>query len=242
MPQPNELPRVMPPIALGDVSRAALLEAADANFAVHAAWAVDATDGMRVSEEFGVVLSDSGLNCDTFNVACRARFPEAEAPHRVRSALGFYRESGSPFSWWVSPADTPVGLPELLLAEGLREDETEVAMAVDLAGLRTSRLAPAGLEIRRVHEVERLRDFARHYDDVDVLRFYERAAPALLAPDSPQWFYVGYIDGVAVATSEVTFGGGVAGIYCVSTLEAFRRRGIGTAMTLQPLLDARGHG
>ena len=37
-------------------------------------------------------------------------------------------------------------------------------------------------------------------------------------------------------------GGGIVGLYNISTLESFRRRGIGTALTLQPLLDARESG
>jgi ribosomal protein S18 acetylase RimI-like enzyme len=61
-------------------------------------------------------------------------------------------------------------------------------------------------------------------------------------PESPQWRYVGYLSGAPVATAELTIGGGVAGLYNITTLEAYRRRGIGTALTLRPLLEARDHG
>lgn len=69
-------------------------------------------------------------------------------------------------------------------------------------------------------------------------------AERLLAPDAPQWFYVGYLAGQPVAASELTIGGWVVGMYNVCTLEAYRRRGFGMALTLRPLLDAReaGHG
>ena len=36
--------------------------------------------------------------------------------------------------------------------------------------------------------------------------------------------------------------GDIVGLYNISTLEAFRRRGVGTALTLQTLLDARDGG
>jgi ribosomal protein S18 acetylase RimI-like enzyme len=93
-----------------------------------------------------------------------------------------------------------------------------------------------------------LSDFARinaanwSPPDRDVVRFYELAAPILLAPGSPIRLYVGYAGGEAVAASELTVGGGVAGLYGISTLASHRRRGFGTALTLRPLLDARAEG
>jgi predicted acetyltransferase len=45
-----------------------------------------------------------------------------------------------------------------------------------------------------------------------------------------------------VAAAELTVAGGVVGLYGVSTLLGYRRRGIGGAMTLRPLHDARAAG
>jgi GNAT superfamily N-acetyltransferase len=45
-----------------------------------------------------------------------------------------------------------------------------------------------------------------------------------------------------VATSAVYYACGVAGIYMVATLEAYRGRGIGRVITLAPLVDARRRG
>jgi ribosomal protein S18 acetylase RimI-like enzyme len=75
-----------------------------------------------------------------------------------------------------------------------------------------------------------------------VLRFYELAAPVLLRDDAALWLYVGYLDDIPVATADLAIGGGVVGLYSICTLEAYRRRGFGSALTLQPLLDARAQG
>jgi ribosomal protein S18 acetylase RimI-like enzyme len=230
---------------------AALAEAADANLAVHAGWAQRRTPGMRVLDDDALVLVDSGLPCDTFNVICRARLTDGAAAARVGDAVAYFATVGRPFSWWVGPADRPAngGLGALLEAAGLVRAEGEVAMAADLGTLRPGEPAPRGLTVRRVRTREELADFARVNaanwtpPDVDVLVFYDRAAPALLADDSPLRFYVGYADGRPVATAELAEGGGVVGLHNIATLEAHRRRGFGSALTLRALLDglARGH-
>ena len=68
------------------------------------------------------------------------------------------------------------------------------------------------------------------------------ASDLLLSVDSPLRFYVGYLEGVAVAASELTIGGGVAGLYNISTRAGYRRRGIGSAMTRWPLIEAVRNG
>ena len=231
-----------------DLRGADLAAAADANLVAHVSWVQQRTPGMRVIDEPDLVLVDSGLPCDSFNIVCRARLEPEVARERVRDAVGYFHGVGRPFTWWLGPADRLPELGEILLAAGLELAETEVAMAADLAALPAGDLSPGGLQIQRVGTDGQLQDFARIIGanqtppDPEVLRFYELAAPALLSGDSALWLYVGYLEDVPVATAELTLGGGVVGLYNLSTLPAYRRRGFGTGLTLQALLDGRKQG
>jgi ribosomal protein S18 acetylase RimI-like enzyme len=105
-----------------------------------------------------------------------------------------------------------------------------------------------GLEIQRVRSAQALDTFAgllaSNWEPPDrwVIEFYRQAARAVLSDASPQWFYIGVLDGEPVATAELAIGGGVVGLYNISTLPLYRARGIGAAMTHRPLVDARAAG
>jgi GNAT superfamily N-acetyltransferase len=235
-------------LSLSNFSPADLAAAANANLVTHASWVQARTPGMQAIVEDDLVLVDCGLPCDTFNLVCRARLAEGNARARINEAIRYFAEAGRPFSWWLNPGDMPAGLGDLLVEAGLHRAETEMAMAANLDHLPPGDLSPNGLRIERVRTAAQLTDFATILaanwtpPDGDVIRFYEMAAPLLLGNDPALWFYVGYLGDVAVAASELTLGGGVAGLYSVCTLESYRRQGFGSALTLRPLLDARAKG
>jgi GNAT superfamily N-acetyltransferase len=226
---------------------AALALAAEANFVLHAGWAPRRLPGMRVRDADGLVLIDSGLACDTFNIVCAARLALPSAPARIAATVAHFQDVGRPFTWWVGPADQPAALPEFLTAAGLALAGGETAMAVDLAALPASS-PPVGLRVVRASQPHHLADFAHvvaanwRPPDLAVYRFFQVAGDLLLAADSPSRFYIGYLNDQPVAASELTDGGGVVGLYTICTLAAYRRRGFATALTLGPLLTARAEG
>jgi hypothetical protein len=230
------------------MSATELAEAADANLVTHLSWVHRRVGGMRVQEDDELVIVDSGLPCDTFNVIARARLTPHTARSRVAAAVAYFRIVSRPFSWWVGPADRPADLGQILLAVGLEVAESELAMAADLDALDESAERPPGLRIERARTPEQVGHYAAinaaNWDPPDpaVLRFCQAAVPVLLAADSPLWLYVGYLGDQPVAASELTVGGAVVGLYGISTRAPYRRRGFGTAMTLRPLVDARAAG
>lgn len=227
-----------------------LAEALDGNFAVHAAWATRRLPDADVREDADLVVIDSGLPGDTFNVVCRARLEGGTARSRAAGVIARFAERRRGFSWWLSPADRPRDLEAILVEAGLAHAESERAMAFDLSrlsALETGRPAPKGFEIRPARTPRDLDDFAAvasnsNEPDPAVAAYYRLAAEALLSPESPQRLFVGRLDGAPVAAAELTIGGGVAGLYAVVTREAFRGRGFGAAVTAAALREARARG
>src|SRR5262249_17992775 len=162
-----------------------------------------------------LVLIDSGLACDAFNLICRARLEPSRLSARIREAAATFETAGRPFSWWVGPMDRPAGLGEALVAAGLAPAESEVAMTADLARLE-SPPAPEELRIARVRSLAEVKAFARltavNAGQPVVRLFYRIGAAALLGGGSPTRLYLGYLEGTPVATAELTMAGGVAGL------------------------------
>jgi ribosomal protein S18 acetylase RimI-like enzyme len=223
-------------------------ERADANFVVHATWALERTAGMMSRARDDLVIADSGLPCDTFNFICRARLDGGTVRPAAVEAVSYFAGVQRPFSWWVGPADRPKDLGAVLDQLGLERAETELAMALALDALPDAIPPVPGLEVRRVRTAAELEALARLSaanwtpPDSHVLTFYRRTAAVLLRPGAPQWFYVGYLHGEPVATAEATVHAGTVGLFNISTRPGFRGRGIGSMLTWQPLRDARATG
>jgi ribosomal protein S18 acetylase RimI-like enzyme len=60
--------------------------------------------------------------------------------------------------------------------------------------------------------------------------------------NAPWQLYVGYLADEPVASSMLFNGAGVVGVYSIGVLPEARRQGLGAAITLQPLLEARERG
>ena len=121
-------------------------------------------------------------------------------------------------------------------------------MMLELRELAARPSVPEGLEIRRVTTREELTDscevFAANWEPpvAAVIEFFTRCSATLLKADSPMRIFVAYLDGQPVATSEVFFGRGVAGLYAVGTKKKFRGRGIGSAISWAAADHARRQG
>jgi GNAT superfamily N-acetyltransferase len=185
---------------------------------------------------------------DYHNCVVHANLPPEETDAVILESLERFRAHKVPGSWHVGPSMRPPDLGERLLAHGFDYGGDDIGMAADLWALREDLRLPEGFTVERVRDERSLATWTNTLaagfgegplEAEWVGKMYRRIG---LGDDVPWRHYLGRLDGEPVATSTLFFAAGVAGIYFVFTVEGARRRGIGAAVTLAALHDAREAG
>jgi GNAT superfamily N-acetyltransferase len=183
---------------------------------------------------------------DYHNCVVFADLTREEADGEIEASLQRMRSHGVPGSWHVGPSMRPPDLGGRLIAHGFEYVGDDIGMSVDLSELPERVPVPENLVIERVHDEAGLAAWVEALG----LGFGEGSVEAewvgemyrRLGFEGPWCHYLGILAGEPVATATSFFGAGVAGIYFVCTVERARRRGIGAAVTLAALREARKMG
>lgn len=158
----------------------------------------------------------------------------------------FHEKAAGTFTWWMAPHLNPSDWKSALSQHNFGFSSTTPGIAIDLLDFNQSLLKVKGLEVRLVNDEASLRDWVKVFTrGCGFLPDWEKVAFDLwlkLGLSYPMCNYLGYFNGEPVSTSSLFLGGGVAGIYCLTTLPSMRGRGFGSALTVKPLLDARAIG
>ena len=179
------------------------------------------------------------------NLVVCTELPQEGIETLVKDALDHFRTLNIKKLSWLAEAGVPAQeIKKHLLANGLTLRESfATEMAIDLSGLSGDNPEPDGLEIVLVNDDKSLHQWI-HVASVGFgvpsemeevwFEFFNYAACHI-----PFQTYLGLLDGKPVATSQLCNSAGVAGIYNVTCLPEARKRGIGSALVLRSLLDAR---
>lgn len=163
-------------------------------------------------------------------------------PETVQRAVQPLSVIGAPAAV-IFPQGVPAAAAEIVRALGFGVEATMPAMAVDIERLEPAAL-PAGCSWQRCgagDEADAWTEaLAVGYELPRRLAgvFSPRSLEADAAPDAALQFYAVTRDGRPVSTVMFYLADGVAGIYCVSTVPAERRRGLGAYATAQALREA----
>jgi GNAT superfamily N-acetyltransferase len=231
-----------------DLSTTAVVPALEANMV--AFWTgYGRAPGAELYEGDDLVRVVTGVSEPLFNGVFRARLIPDAVDSAIATTLAHVAPRRVPMFWWFAPWTRPANLGTHLEQHGFIHAGDSPAMAVDLRTLPEEPPKIAGLVVAPVEDLEMLRIWAR----VAAIgtEFPERFHEELVALEDGVGLrpredfytrYIAYQDGVAVATSALLLHAGVAGIFAVATIPQARRRGLGTAITQAPLLEARRRG
>ncbi|HZB35722.1 MAG TPA: GNAT family N-acetyltransferase [Gaiellaceae bacterium] len=223
---------------LTDLTPAALTSAIEENlFAFFRA--IAGLPGGEFVETDELLLHRTGLSSPMFNGVSRTRGVPIE------KVTGRFSQ---PFFWWTGPQSSPGDLDERLEAAGLLDaGRDSPGMAIALADIDEERARPQGVAVEPAQDEPGLQLWGRmfcgaHGAPPAAAQAWVDAARRLGFRDLPWDYWLARIDGDPVGLGLSFLGGGVVGLYGIGTLPAARRRGVGSALTLVPMLEAREKG
>ena len=204
---------------------------ADANYYEGFRRLATAMDGGEVIEADGLLLLRTGLPAAAFNLAFVTR-SLTDPRTSIERAVTYFDGYGLPFVVRVR-AGVDERAERAAEACGLPYSDTVPGMT--LAPIPTIPPPPSTLVIRTA------RDRSALDDHLDVLiasfgmprEFGARLLNERLLRMPGCELYVGYVDGVPVASSMLCATNGMAGVWNVGCLPSHRKRGLGEAMTWQ---------
>lgn len=225
---------------LAERTRSELLRQAHANFAAAYRVLAEAVPAGAVAE------IDCALGCVTgvlepeFN-RLFVNEPPADPAGMLREAKAFFAQHDMPWMLVAAP-EVAEELREVAPAAGLSYSRPMPGML--LAPLAELTREVEGLEIQRVTDAGLAAIYvgalATGYGAPGGL-FEVFGAPGTWDTDETESF-IGWLDGNAVGTATLVLSGEMAGVYNISAAPAFRRRGVGAAMTAAAIAAGRERG
>lgn len=229
-----------------DVSDKGLIHAARANICDlfrH----MSISNGPEHLEKAGLTRWYSVVPHPWFNglIANEPPTPENEAV--LFDSIQYFKEKKvANITFWVDPSVQLAGWESVISKHRFVPSKDTPGMALDLNDLNPSIPNLYGLEIRVVEDNEAIKVwsnvFINGYGLPTAWEPFVYEGWNSLGLGLPMRNYIGYLNGKPVSTSCLFLGGGAAGVYSVSTIPEARGKGIGAALTLRPLLDAREMG
>lgn len=184
---------------------------------------------VSVTMENDVSFVQSNIPDETFNYVFENRFSNDSVKTRIKQIAGFYKEKNVPWTWWISPGDTPEILEEKLNESGFIKGEEYNGMFCNInARITMSNLAT--VDCKRVRNVSQLKDFytvnASEYFD----RVWSKMSSKIFDDSSALEFYVGYVDQKPVTAALLVFHADIGGVYSVATDQYERKKGYASAL------------
>jgi GNAT superfamily N-acetyltransferase len=180
-----------------------------------------------------------------WNMVLWSDLTEATADAAIAGEIAFFKGLGEKVEWKVYGQDGPADLAQRLAAAGFVADPPETVMAYDLAAGLPAAVETDGVEVRRVSNVQGIRDLVTAgglaFGHEETWRV-EALTPYLQDPSIG--LYVAYVAGAPVASArlEMPAGRDFAGLWGGGVAPGERGRGIYRALVAVRAAEAQAKG
>ena len=187
-----------------------------------------------------------GLNHPMMNVFYNVNLTEQEVEEKVNNLLSQAKSKNIPFMWQVGALTKPHNLGEYLVIAGLIKEESP-GMYMNLREIDEIKYQEA-LDHSKI-KIERVSNSKEEEQWIDIC-FSTFELDKFKNEIGQMWSlyfkfcdaYLAIYEGKPVGVSLVFYSSGVAGIYCCGVCPEYRNRGIGKAITMAPILQAKKKG
>jgi GNAT superfamily N-acetyltransferase len=168
-----------------------------------------------------------------------------ESAGEISSIKNNYQQSGLPFWWWVYPGGQSPLTKTILEGAGLHFLTAIPCLAADLSMPTVKTCSSSAITVSLVKNNKDLSRWEEvsfagfDMDGSEQIQYHNFVDSFNITAASPQKLFLAYFEEKPVATALLFFHKETAGIYFVSTLPAYRRRGIGLALTQGSMQYAR---
>ncbi|MDX2139492.1 MAG: GNAT family N-acetyltransferase [Chloroflexota bacterium] len=173
----------------------------------------------------------------------------ANADAIIEREIEYFNRIEHGFEWKTYSHDALPDLPERLAKHGFEVGEQEAVMVLDLAALPDALAAPVTHDVRPIINPDDIAPLLSSvqsvvFGDDDEERMIKELARELR--DRPQEiaFYAAYSDGIAASAAWIRYppGSAFASLWGGATLEAYRGRGLYTALVAARAQEAKARG
>lgn len=212
--------------------------------------------GVTFVEEDIVFVASQGL---PGSQVLRTRVPDEVVEQRLDEALSQIGQSSDGVDWFVFPSCRPDDLGQRLVTHGEAGGPNGAWrlfgkiggpggtwMVADLASLANHASVPANFHIKQARDLTQLKAWekinAKGFGSDNYQIFYDAFARHGFGPEANALHFIGYLGDEPVTSATLFLAGGIASVFNVSTPEALRRQGFGSAITYAALQEAPKRG
>ena len=231
---------MLPASALKEPKLTALQE----NYFAHMLFFPEHMPATTVLKAQELIIIDNHFGDPLFNTVLRARLSDQNAPAAIMSTASYFERETMPFTWIVSPSDTPKELDTFLEQHDIMHEATAAGMIATIAERGFDQDV---LRVERVLDPEQLAQVAAialqaHGDTPAQQTYWKHVQGVDLKVENYEQLYVAYRDEDPVGYARLTYYAGVAGIHEVIIARVADRDQVHQALVYELLMRAQADG